>query len=299
MIENNILDVPAWPAPAKLNLFLHITGQRPDGYHELQTVFQFLDYGDELRFRLRSDNQVNRINELEGVPAEQDLVVRAARLLQKEAECQQGVDIHVEKNLPMGGGLGGGSSDAATTLVALNQIWQLGFDENRLAKLGLSLGADVPVFVRGRAAWAEGVGEYLQPVDLPEPFFVVLVPKVSVSTSQLFSDLQLTRDARPIKIGDYLSRVKEPTNGQPFSNIEGNVFEPIVRAKYPEIDEAFIWLNQFSPARLTGTGGCVFAAFSNEQEANEVLAKATQQWQSFVAAGCNRSPLKAMVVIEK
>lgn len=276
-----------WPAPAKLNLFLHITGQRADGYHELQTVFQFLDYSDELRFTLRDDGQVHRVNAVEGVPEAEDLVVRAARLLQSVTGCQRGVDIQLDKKLPMGGGLGGGSSDAATVLVALNELWQLGLDENRLATIGLSLGADVPVFVRGRAAWAEGVGEKLTPVDLPEPWFVVLAPQVHVSTEALFSDSQLTRDARPIKIGDYLSRV---VLGADFESV-GNVFEPLVREKYREIDAALTWLTPFAPARLTGTGACVFAAFADESQAREVADQVDGRWQTIVAAGCNRSPL--------
>jgi 4-diphosphocytidyl-2-C-methyl-D-erythritol kinase len=276
-----------WPAPAKLNLFLHITGQRADGYHELQTVFQFLNYCDELRFTLRDDGQVHRVNNVEGVPEAEDLVVRAARLLQAETGCQQGVDIQLDKRLPMGGGLGGGSSDAATVLVALNQLWKLGLDEDRLASLGLRLGADVPVFVRGRAAWAEGVGEKLEPLSLPEPWFLVLAPRIHVSTEALFSDPQLTRDVQPIKIRDYLSRVGL---ADCFGETQ-NVFEPLVRAKYREVDAALTWLTQFAPARLTGTGACVFAAFANEAQARKVADQVDGRWQTIVAAGCNRSPL--------
>lgn len=298
MPENTFLDAPVWPAPAKLNLFLHITGRRSDGYHELQTVFQFLNYGDKLRFSIRDDGLVRRLNELAGVPEAQDLVVRAAQLLQTETGCRQGVDIQVEKILPLGGGLGGGSSDAATTLVALNQLWQLGFDEDQLAALGLMLGADVPVFVRGRAAWAEGVGEHLEPVDLPEPWYVVLAPDVHVSTADLFSDAQLTRDAQPIKIRGFLewleSRPGASADAWPFCN----VFEPLVRAKYREIDAAFSWLGQYAPARLTGTGGCVFAAFDGEQQAREISARASGRWRNFVAVGCNRSPLFTKEVTE-
>lgn len=290
-----MVDTKIWPAPAKLNLFLHITGQRADGYHELQTVFQFLNYADELRFSLREDGEVHRVNAIDGVPEAEDLVVRAARLLQSETGCQQGVDIQLEKKLPMGGGLGGGSSDAATTLVALNQLWQLGLDENRLVALGLSLGADVPVFVRGHAAWAEGVGEKLEPVSLPEPWFVVLVPQVHVSTEALFSDSQLTRDVQPIKIGDYLSRVgpgADSDGGFSYDFVSTrNVFEPLVREKYREVDTALTWLTQFAPARLTGTGACVFAAFADESQAREVADQVDGRWQTIVAAGCNRSPL--------
>ncbi len=290
-----------WPAPAKLNLFLHITGQRADGYHELQTVFQFLDFGDELRFNVRTDGRVQRMNAVPGVPESTDLVMKAARLLQTETGCQQGVDIQLEKNLPMGGGLGGGSSDAATTLVALNQLWDLGLSEDRLAALGLRLGADVPVFVRGRAAWAEGVGEKLEPVSLPEPWFVVLAPQVRVSTEALFSDSQLTRDALPIKIADYLRWVGSGGISGAFfdglditEGVEGgvyNVFEPLVRVKHPEIDAALTCLRQFSPARLTGTGACVFAAFADESQARQVAEQVGGRWQTIVAAGRNRSPL--------
>lgn len=268
-----------WPAPAKLNLFLHITGQRADGYHELQTVFQFLDVGDELHFVLRDDGEIHRVGEVAGVPEAEDLVVRAAGLLQAESGCALGADIHLQKHLPMGGGLGGGSSDAATTLVALNHLWQCGFDENRLAALGLQLGADVPVFVRGHAAWAEGVGEQLTPVDLPEPWFVVLAPAVHVCTAELFANPQLTRDAQPIKIRGFLAGVGT------------NVFEPLVRKRHHEVDDALTWLGQFSLARLTGTGACVFAAFATESAARSVEAQVNGRWTVFVAPGRNRSPL--------
>lgn len=275
----------AWPAPAKLNLFLHITGQRADGYHELQTVFQFLDVGDELRFTLRDDGKIHRLTDLASVPENEDLVVRAARLLQSATGCAPGVDIHMQKHLPMGGGLGGGSSDAATTLVALNQLWQCQLNEDQLAELGLQLGADVPVFVRGHAAWAEGVGEQLTPVDLPEPWFVVLVPEVHVSTAELFADPQLTRDARPIKIRGFLAGAGT------------NVFEPLVRKMHREVDDALAWLGQFSPARLTGTGACVFAAFETESAARSVAEQADGQWTVLVAAGRNRSPLHDVLAL--
>lgn len=274
---------PVWLAPAKLNLFLHITGVRPDGYHDLQTVFQFLDFCDELQFLVREDGQICRVNDIPDVPEAEDLVVRAAALLKSETGCELGADIRVEKNLPMGGGLGGGSSDAATTLVALNQMWDLGLNEDSLAALGLKLGADVPVFVRGWSAWAEGVGEQLQPVTLSEPWFVVLVPKVNVSTADLFDDPQLTRDSAPIKIrGSF---------GGHDAGALGNVFEPVVRQRYREIDEAIIWLSEFSSARLTGTGACVFAAFDEASRAREVAAKVGERWGVIVAKGCNRSPL--------
>ena len=271
----------SWPAPAKLNLFLHITGRRADGYHELQTLFQFIEFGDELRFHVDGSGVVRRHEALAGVAEEADLTVRAARLLQTETGCTQGVEIHINKRLPMGGGLGGGSSDAATALVALNRLWGLGLSEDRLAALGLRLGADVPVFVRGRAAWAEGVGERLQAVDLPEPWFVILQPDAHVATAELFADPQLTRDLQPIKIRDYLAG-----GGQ-------NVFEPLVRAAYPDVGAALTWLNARAAGRLTGTGACVFAAFEREAQAREVAAQAEGRWRTIISRGCNRSPLLA------
>ncbi len=271
----------SWPAPAKLNLFLHITGRRDDGYHLLQTVFQFLDFGDRLRFQLRNDGRVQRLNTLPGVAPEQDLVVRAARLLQESCEQARGVDIEVDKRLPLGGGLGGGSSDAATTLVALNQLWGCGLDQAALAQLGLSLGADVPVFIQGQAAWAEGVGEQLTPVDLPEPWFVVLCPPITVSTAEVFSAPQLRRDCPPITIRDFLA-----------GGVVHNVCEPLVRARYPEVDAALRDLDTFAPARMTGTGACVFAAFADESAAHQAYEVLAEKWPCFVARGMNTSPLR-------
>lgn len=268
-----------WPAPAKLNLFLHIVGRRADGYHLLQTVFQFLSLGDELAFTLRDDGQIQRIGEVPGVAPESDLVVRAARLLRRDAGIARGVDIHVSKRLPMGGGLGGGSSDAATTLVALNQLWGLGYSEDQLVELGLRLGADVPVFVRGQAAWAEGVGEQLTPVELPEPWFLVVVPPCQVPTPQVFADPELTRNAPVIKIRRFL-----PGQGV-------NVCEPVVRRLYPIVGEALDWLEQFAPARMSGTGASIFAAFDDDVSARAVLEKLPDGWRGFVARGLNESPL--------
>lgn len=270
-----------WPAPAKLNLFLHIVGRRADGYHLLQTVFQFLSVGDELAFALRDDGRVQRLGEVPGVAPEADLVVRAARVLQQHASIHQGVDIHVSKRLPMGGGLGGGSSDAATTLVALNQLWGIGYSDERLAELGLRLGADVPVFVRGQAAWAEGVGEELTPIELPEPWFLVVVPPCQVPTPEVFADPELTRNAPVIKIRRFLS-------GQGV-----NVCEPVVRRRYPIVGEALDWLGQFAPARMSGTGASIFAAFDDEASARTVLEKVPHGWRGFVARGLNESPLRA------
>lgn len=268
-----------WLAPAKLNLFLHITGRRQDGYHLLQTVFQFIDYCDLLHFEVRHDGLIRRVTEIAGVDERQDLVWRAANLLQQESNAHLGVDISIIKRIPMGGGLGGGSSDAATTLVALNRLWDLDLSVSRLVELGIKLGADVPVFINGQAAWAEGVGEKLQSVSLPEPWYVVIMPPCQVATGEIFTAPELTRDGNPIKIRDFLA-------GQGV-----NVCEPVVRSRYPEVGEVLDWLSQFSKARLTGTGACVFAAFDSERLAQEVISKIPSQWSGFVAKGLNTSPL--------
>ncbi len=273
----------SWPAPAKLNLFLHITGRRDDGYHLLQTVFQFLDYGDELVFTPREDGRIQRLTEISAIPAEQDLVIRAAKLLKQQAGTDVGVDIEIDKRLPIGGGLGGGSSDAATTLVALNWVWDCGFTVEQLAELGLQLGADVPVFIRGQAAWAEGVGEVLTPVELPEPWFVVLIPPVNVSTAKVFSNSQLIRDCPAITIRAFLS-------GQ-----GGNVCEPLVRQGWPEVDAALVDLSKFATARMTGTGACVFAAFEEEARARSAWHQLSDKWSGFVARGKNTSPLRQVL----
>ena len=267
------------PAPAKLNLFLHITGRRADGYHELQTLFQFLDHGDELGFALREDGEIHLRTPIDGVPHDSNLIVRAARLLQQESGTALGADIWLDKRLPMGGGIGGGSSDAATTLLGLNHLWQTGLDEDHLAALGLRLGADVPVFVRGRAAFAEGVGEQLQAVELSEPWFLVAVPQVFVSTAEVFSAPELTRNTPPIKVRSLL---------------EGgghNDCQPVVEARYPEVRNALILLNKFVPARLTGTGACVFGSFPNRDDADKVARQLPATLPSFVAQGRNISML--------
>ena len=270
----------AWFAPAKLNLFLHITARRADGYHLLQSVFQFLDYGDALYFDITDTPTIQRLSGNEQIPMEQDLVWRAASLLQREAGVTQGANISIDKKLPMGGGLGGGSSDAATTLVALNHLWGCGLDKTALAALGLQLGADVPVFVHGFAAWAEGVGEELKPLpDLPEPWYVVLVPKVSVSTAKVFSDPQLNRACPAITIRDFLA------------GRAGNVCEAVVCHHYPEVAAAMSALSQYGTARMTGTGACVFAPFETEQAAQQAWTSLSKDWQGFVAQGCNQSPL--------
>ena len=269
----------SWPAPAKLNLFLHITGRRADGYHLLQTVFQLLDFGDELSFRLTQDGVISRDYDLAGVSPEADLVIRAAAALQGHCHISQGVTIHLNKRLPAGGGLGGGSSDAATTLVALNHLWGCGLTPEVLAQLGLKLGADVPVFIHGQSAWAEGVGEHLVPIALPARWFVVLAPPVSVSTAKVFSHTQLIRDCPPITIRAFLTG-----EGQ-------NVCQPVVCAQYPEVAAALEALSRFAPARLTGTGACVFAPFDSEQAARSAWAELVGQWQGFVAKGVTTSPL--------
>jgi 4-diphosphocytidyl-2-C-methyl-D-erythritol kinase len=272
----------AWPAPGKLNLFLHITGRRADGYHLLQTVFQFIDRCDWLYFDVRDSGVIRRITDVPGVPPEHDLTVRAARLLREAgapSDLALGVDIHIEKHLPMGGGLGGGSSDAATTLVALNKLWGLNLPVERLAALGLQLGADVPVFVLGHAAWAEGVGEQLTPVDLKEPWYLVVVPPCHVSTAKIFSTPELTRNLPAIKIGGFLLG-------------EGiNVCEPVVCKLHPQVAEALRWLSQFGQARMTGTGACVFVPFEDEDAARRALERLPPVWQGFVAKGMNQSPL--------
>ena len=269
----------AWPAPAKLNLMLRIVGRREDGYHELQTVFQFLRHCDLLDFRIRSDGQVRRLTELAGVAEQDDLVLRAARLLQQRAGVSAGVDVRIDKRLPIGGGLGGGSSDAATALVALNRLWQCGLEREDLVRLGLSLGADVPIFVHGHAAWAEGVGECFESIDLPEPWFLVLVPACHVSTAEVFRDSDLTRDSSRITIRAFAA------------GDERNDCLPVVRKGYPEVAQAIDWLGKFSDSRLTGTGACVFARFDTEQAAQRVLAQLPVGMQGFVARGMNRSPL--------
>lgn len=268
-----------WPAPAKLNLFLHITGRRADGYHELQTLFQFLTLADWLYFEPLENAEVRRLGGAPGVPASADLCTRAARLLQSATDTRAGVALYIDKCIPAGAGLGGGSSDAATTLLVLNRLWKLGLDISTLAELGLQLGADVPVFIHGHAALAEGVGEVLTPAEPPPRWYLVLNPAVSISTAAVFSDAELTRDTPRQTIPDLLSGGTR------------NDCERVVRGRYPEVAAALDWLNAFSPARMTGTGGCVFAAFASEPDAQAVAARVPDHWDSYVARGVNRSPL--------
>jgi 4-diphosphocytidyl-2-C-methyl-D-erythritol kinase len=269
-----------------LNLFLHVTGRREDGYHLLQTVFQFLSVGDELCFTLRQDDVITCSNTLASIPPDDDLTVRAAKVLQKIARRGQGVDIRLEKNLPVGGGLGGGSSDAATVLVALNRLWDCRLPADELMSIGLQLGADVPVFISGCASWAEGVGERLQAVDLPEPWYLVIKPPVEIQTAAIFAAPELTRNCTPITITDFILHGGE------------NVCEPVVRRRYPEVGRALDWLSDFAPARLTGTGSCVFAAFAAQSDAEQVLAHLPPDLRGFVAKGLNRSPLQIRLATE-
>ena len=272
-------DPAAWLAPAKLNLMLRIVGRRPDGYHLLQTVFQFLDRCDRLWFIPRADGIIVREGVVAGVTPEADLTIRAARLLQQVTEAGCGATIRLDKRLPLGGGLGGGSSDAATTLVALNHIWQTGLSLAQLAALGLQLGADVPVFVHGQAAWAESVGERLTPIALPEPWFVVLTPACQVSTAVVFNDPELTRNSPLSTIADFVN------------DAGGNDCEAVVYRRYPEVAAAAAWLRQYGAARMTGTGASVFAAFPDAGSASRVLEQLPPGWSGFVAAGRNQSPL--------
>lgn len=271
-----------WPAPAKLNLFLHIIGRRDDGYHLLQTVFQLLDRGDVVRLRPRGDRAIVRVDPLPGVPAEDDLCIRAAHLLQRETGTMLGVDIALDKRLPLGGGLGGGSSDAASVLVGLNALWDTGLDEDALAALGLRLGADVPVFVRGRSAFAEGVGERLTPVQLPECWYVVVHPRISVATTALFQVSELTRNSPTTTISRFLSGASA-----------SNVFEPVVRARYPAVAAAFDWLGGYGRARLSGSGGCVFLDVDDEAAAARIVARCPDRFAAWIARGVDRSPLLA------
>ena len=274
-----------WPSPAKLNLFLYITGQRADGYHTLQTLFQFLDYGDTIDIAPRSDGEIHLLTPVEGVAHEDNLIVRAARLLMKAASESNrlpkgsGADISIDKRLPMGGGLGGGSSNAATVLVALNHLWQCGLSVDELAALGLTLGADVPVFVRGHAAFAEGVGEILTPVEPEEKWNLVAHPGVSIPTPVIFNDPDLPRNTPKRSIKTLLKCEF------------GNDCEVIARKRFREVDAALSWLLEYAPSRLTGTGACVFAEFDTESRARQVLEQAPEWLKGFVAKGVNLSPL--------
>ncbi|MBY0570377.1 MAG: 4-(cytidine 5'-diphospho)-2-C-methyl-D-erythritol kinase [Burkholderiaceae bacterium] len=272
----------ACPAPAKLNLFLHVTGRRADGYHLLQTAFQLIDRCDTLDFEVRDDGQIIRSNDIPGVPAETDLIVRAARLLQEKTGCPLGANLSLHKILPMGGGLGGGSSDAATTLMALNRLWHTGLSKTELISLGLQLGADVPFFIFGENAFAEGVGEELQAIQTPERWFVVIEPGVQVPTPAIFSAKELTRDSKIVRIADFSS------NAEMFWK---NDLQTVACAMFPEVDEAVRWLSQFGNAKMTGSGACVFCAFADESAADKVIAQMPERWTSWKAKALNRHPM--------
>lgn len=266
------------PSPAKLNLFLHITSRRNDGYHELQTLFQFIDLCDELRFTLTDNPDISLIPEINGVDHEDNLIVKAARLLETHKKTQQGIVISISKILPMGGGIGGGSSNAATTLLALNTLWKCDFSLEALAQLGKQLGADVPIFVFGHSAFAEGIGEKLTRTSPKTPYYLLLKPNCEVPTGQIFTDKYLTRDTPAIRISHALK-------------LEGhNDCLEVARRLYSEVDEAFLWLTQFGDAKLTGTGACLFLAFESIDEAKRVEACAPEKWQTWVCRGCNTSP---------
>jgi 4-diphosphocytidyl-2-C-methyl-D-erythritol kinase len=276
-----------WPAPGKLNLCLHVVGRRADGYHLLQTAFQFIDLCDEIRFWKRPPGVIERLGDVPGVPAELDLTVRAARTLADGRPGLPGVAIEVRKNLPMQGGVGGGSSDAATVLVGLNELWGLGLDGETLAGLGLRLGADVPVFVRQQAAWAEGVGEILTPAEFPEAIYLLVRPDAAVATAEIFKAPELTRDSPVITIRGFLM-----TGGR-------NDCEPVVRRRYPAVAEALDWVGGIAPARLTGTGSCVFAAMPDEQAARAARGRLPGRWRGWVVRGLNRSPLAERLSAEQ
>ena len=270
-----------WPAPAKLNLLLHITGRRPDGYHELQTLFQLVDLCDIIGITLRQDGVIERTAGPGDVPPEGDLTIRAARALQATANTSSGVSLRVIKRIPLGGGLGGGSSDAATTLLALNRLWGCDLPVAELAQLGLALGADVPVFLHGSSAWAEGLGERLTPVELPDRWFVIIHPGIAVATREVFQAAELTRNSPSLTMRAAL----QPGAGR-------NDCEAVVRARFPQVARALEWLEQWAPARLTGTGSCIFAAFDHAADAERVAARVPDDWKSFVARGLNISPAR-------
>lgn len=266
------------PSPAKLNLFLHITGRRPDGYHELQSIFQLIDFCDWLEFEQTDDRQI-QIEGLSSVDLEQNLIYRAAQILQPYAKAPSGLIIRLEKNIPMGAGLGGGSSNAATTLIVLNQLWYCGLNSEQLAELGVKLGADVPIFVHGRNAWAEGIGEHLTFIDLDQKQFIVLKPDCFISTQQLFSQKTLTRDTKPSKFCAYQIKPSD----------FGNNFEPVARSLYPEVDEAMQYLDQFGVAKLTGTGACVFIEVTDDMNVTDILENAP--CKSYLVNSLQESPL--------
>ncbi len=268
------------PAPAKLNLFLHVTGRRPDGYHTLQSLFTFIDYGDALDFSIEPDGQVRRDGEGVDIPEQDDLCLKAARLLKQESGTAAGARIRLHKRIPVGGGLGGGSSDAATTLIALNRLWGLGWQRDRLAVLGLRLGADVPVFIEGQAAFAEGVGEQLTPCRVPECWYLVACPPVAVSTREIFAAPELTRNSIPVKMCDF------------SVGFGRNDLQPVVVRRYPQVASLLEWLGRWGEARMTGSGSCCFVAFSEGSDARKALQQLPPEYTGFVARGMNQHPLR-------
>lgn len=273
-----------YAAPAKLNLFLHVVGRRADGYHLLQSVFRFIDMSDRVWLGVRDDGKIVRLVDLQGVPEDLDLTVRAARLLKARTGCGLGADIRLEKRLPMGGGLGGGSSDAATVLLALNRLWGVDLPRAALQELALELGADVPVFVFGQSAFAEGVGEKLAPISLPPSWYVVLTPPVEVATKAVFASPELTRNTPPIKISDFLA------GAGPQESLR-NDLQPVVASNYPEVARYLAWLEQFGQARMTGSGACVFLALGDEAQARDIVERLPRDMRGFAARGLDRHPL--------
>jgi 4-diphosphocytidyl-2-C-methyl-D-erythritol kinase len=289
------------PAPAKLNLFLHVTGRRPDGYHLLQSVFQLIDRADTLDFDLRADDRIVRVNEVPGVPEEQDLIVRALRALQaafqrRHGRLPPGIAVRIDKRLPMGGGLGGGSSDAATALMAANHLWQAGFSDAELMAIGLPLGADIPFFLFGETAFAEGVGEALQAVPGPDCWYVVIEPGVSVPTAAIFTAHDLTRNTKPITVADFLGHAGASKDAAGFGK---NDLQDVATRLFPPVAEAVEWLGNHGAARMTGSGACVFSAFSTEQEAEQVLTQVPAKWRAWKTRSLAKHPMKSLLQINE
>jgi 4-diphosphocytidyl-2-C-methyl-D-erythritol kinase len=280
-----------YPAPAKLNLFLHVVGRRADGYHLLQSVFTLIDRCDNVRLQVREDGAVRRLNDLPGVPSEEDLAVRAALLLKEASGTAMGVDIEVDKRIPMGGGLGGGSSDAATVLLALDRLWGTGFGPDVLAELGAALGADIPFFLKGTSAWVEGIGERLTPLEVPRRWYLVLTPPVAVPTGSVFAAPELTRDTEALKMEDFSA---QSPDGLTFATADGfrNDLEAVVIRRFPVVREHLEWLRKHADARMTGSGACVFAAFASREAAQQVLDRLPRSMDGFIAQGLTQHPLR-------
>ena len=281
------------PAPAKLNLFLHVVGRRADGYHLLQSVFQLIDRGDTLHFDLRSDGAIRRVNDVPGVPEASDLVVRALQRLatafeERHGRAVPGIDVRLDKRLPMGGGLGGGSSDAATALMAANRLWRGGFSDEELMAIGLPLGADIPFFIFGETAFVEGIGEAMQPVDGPDCWYVVVEPGVSVPTPAIFTAHDLTRDSKPVRITDF-------PEAQNISGFGRNDLQGVAVRLFPQVGEAITWLSQYGAARMTGSGACVFCALPGESEANQVVRRVPGNWTAWAAKSLTQHPMKKLL----